>query len=160
MGTVDRCFLTNFIVRLYYRGMAEKNGKPKVGRSARLLGVRPGIDIDVAQMPQGWLDDQGYLHPEEKRSDSGIEIGIAIRNTKGMSASISIKGLPAFRKPSAFGGTGKDPLWQIDDSYIIEDLEAVQDGETHVSIMPRATMLLERYEAALTNTQKYWEKVN
>ena len=160
MGTVDRCFLTNFMVQLYYRGMAAKNGKPKVGRSARLLGVRPGIDIDVAQILQGWLDSQGYLHPEEKRRDSGIEIGIAIRNTKGMSTSISIEGLPAFRKPCAFGGIGKDPLWQIDDSHIIEDLEAVQDGETHVSIMPRATMSLERYEAALANTQKYWEKVN
>lgn len=148
------------MVRLYYRGMAGKNGKPKVGRSARLLGIRPGTDIDVVHVPRGWLDEQGYLYPEEKRSDSGFEIEVAIRNTKGMSTSLSIEGLPAFRKPSAFGGTGKDSLWQIDDNHITEDLEAVQDSATHVSIMPRVTMLLERYEAALANTQNYWEKVN
>ncbi|MUG93931.1 hypothetical protein F7734_16605 [Scytonema sp. UIC 10036] len=29
----------------------------------------------------------------------------------------------------------------------------------HVSIMPRQTMLLQKYEAALANTQNYWEKV-
>lgn len=38
------------MAKLYYRGMAEEDGKPKVGRSARLLGVRLGIDIDVEQM--------------------------------------------------------------------------------------------------------------
>ena len=148
------------MVRLYYRGMVGKDGKPKVGRSARLLGVRPEIDIDIIHMPRDWLDDKGYLQPEPNRKNSGAEVEVAIRNTKGMSTSLSIEGLPPFRKPVAFGGTGKDPLWQIDDSYITEDLEAVQDSETHVSIMPRATMLLERYEAALANTQIYWEKVN
>jgi hypothetical protein len=35
------------MAQLYYRGMAEKSGQPKIGRSARLLGVRPGADIDV-----------------------------------------------------------------------------------------------------------------
>ena len=77
-----------------------------------------------------------------------------------MSVSLSIEGLPAFRKPARFGGTGKDPLWQIDDSNITEDLQAVQDSPTHVSILPRVTMSLERYEAALANTQKYWERVD
>lgn len=27
------------MTKLYYRGMADQNGKPKIGRSARLLGV-------------------------------------------------------------------------------------------------------------------------
>jgi hypothetical protein len=35
------------MAQLYYRGMVEENGKPKVGRNARLLGVRPGKDIDI-----------------------------------------------------------------------------------------------------------------
>jgi hypothetical protein len=73
---------------------------------------------------------------------------------------ISIEGLPAFRKPARFGGTGKDPLWQIDDNIITGDLQAVQDSTTHVSILPRVTMSLEGYEVALANTQKYWERVN
>ena len=147
------------MAKLYYRGMAEENGKPKVGCSARLLGVRPGIDIDIEQMPRGWLDEQGYLRPEAERNPSGEPVTVAIRNTKGMSVSLSIESLPPFRKPPKFGGTGKDPLWQIDDSKILGDIEAVQDSPTHVSILPSATMLLEKYEAALAQTQNEWEKV-
>ncbi|EKU96255.1 hypothetical protein Lepto7375DRAFT_0241 [Leptolyngbya sp. PCC 7375] len=76
------------MARLYYRGMAATNGKPKIGRSARLLGVRPGLDIDVSHMLQGWLDAQGYLYLEAERNDSGVEVEVAIRNTKGMSTSL------------------------------------------------------------------------
>jgi hypothetical protein len=148
------------MAKLYYRGMAEQNGKPKIGRSARLLGVRPNIDINTEQMPIGYLDEQEYLLPESQRKIQGENLTVAIRDTKGMSVSLSIEGLPAFRKPSQFGGNGKDPLWQIDDSNITGDLQAVQDSPTHVSILPRITMLLEKYETALANTQKYWERVD
>ncbi|UZQ53361.1 hypothetical protein OOK60_12705 [Trichothermofontia sichuanensis B231] len=140
--------------------MAEENGKPKVGRSARLLGVRLGIDIDVVEMSKDWLDDQGYLRPEAERKATGDVVIVAVRNTKGMSTSLSIESLPAFRRPTAFGGMGRDPLWQIEDSKIDGDLEAVQDSATHVSIMPRVTMLLEKYETALANTQNDWERVS
>jgi hypothetical protein len=140
--------------------MAEADGKPKVGRSARLLGVRLGIDIDVVEMPEDLLDDQGYLRPEAERKTTGVLVVVAIRSSKGMSTSLSIKSLPAFRRPTAFGGMGRDPLWQIDDNKISGDLEAVQDSATHVSIVPRVTMLLERYEAALANTQNDWQKVS
>jgi hypothetical protein len=139
--------------------MAEANGKPKVGRSARLLGVRLGIDIDVVEMPKDWLDDQGYLRPEAERKSTGELVVIAIRSTKGMSTSLSIESLPAFRRPTTFGGMGRDTLWQIEDNKISGDLEAVQDSATHVSIMPRVTMLLEKYETALANTQNDWERV-
>jgi hypothetical protein len=148
------------MVKLYYRGMAEQNNRPKIGRSARLLGIRPGIDINIEQMPIGYLDEQGYLLPESQRKITGELVTVAINDTKGMSVSISIEGLPAFRKPARFGGTGKDPLWQIDNNIITGDLQAVQDSPTHVSILPRVTMSLERYEAALTNTQKHWARVN
>ena len=148
------------MTKLYYRGMAETNGKPKVGRSARLLGVRLGIDIDIEEIPKDWLDDQGYLRPEAERKATGEVVVVAVRSTKGMSTSLSIKSLPAFRRPTAFGGMGRDPLWQIEDSKICGDLEAVQDSATHVSIMPRVTMLLEKYETALANTQNDWERVS
>lgn len=149
------------MAKLYYRGMAEDNGKPKVGRSARLLGVRPGIDIDIDQVPADCIDLQGYLQPISlDHQPQGELVSIAIRNVKGMSVSLTIEGLPAFRKPAPFGGTGKDPLWQIDDSKISGDLLAVQDSATHVSILPSATMLLEKYEAALANTQSNWEQVS
>ncbi len=139
--------------------MAEANGKPKVGRSVRLLGVRLGIDIDVVEMPKDWLNDQGYFRPEAERKSTGALVVVAIRSTKGMSTSLSIESLPAFRRPAAFGGMGRDLLWQLEDSKIGGDLEAVQDSATHVSIMPKATMLLEKYEAALANTQNDWQKV-
>jgi hypothetical protein len=148
------------MAQLYYRGMAEKSGQPKIGRSARLLGVRPGVDIDVVNMPQGWLDDQGYLRPDLDREDAGELREVVLRNSKGMSTSLSIAALPPFRKPEAFGGVGKDPLWKIDDRYISGDLEAVQDSATHNSILPSATMRLERYEAAIANTQDDWKKVD
>lgn len=106
-------------------------------------------------MPIGYLDEQGYLLPESQRKIQGETLTVAIRDTKGMSVSLSIEGLPEFRKPSQFGGNGKDPLWQIDDSNITGDLQAVQDSPTHVSILPRITTLLEKYETALANTQKY-----
>jgi hypothetical protein len=147
------------MAKLYYRGMAEQNGKLKMGRSVRLLGVRPTIDINIEQMPIGCLDEQGYLLSESHRKLHGYLVAVVIKDTKGMSVSLSIEGLPAFRKPAKFGGMGKDPLWQIDDSIITGDLQAVQDSPTHVSIMPRVTMSLEKYEAALANTQKYWERV-
>jgi hypothetical protein len=155
------------MAKLYYRGMAEQNGKPKIGRSARLLGIRPKIDINVEQVPIGHLDKEGYLLPESQRQNQGELVNVAIKDHKGMSVSLSIaggasgaiEGLPSFRKPSEFGGNGKDALWQIDDAKIIGDLQAVQDSSTHVSILPRATMTLARYEAALANTQQDWEKV-
>jgi hypothetical protein len=147
------------MAKFYYRGMAEENGKPKVGRSARLLGVRPGIDIDIEQMPRDYLDRHGYLRPKAERNSTGNLVDVAIRNTKGMSTSASISGLPAFRRPATFGGASRDPLWQIEDSKITRDLETVQDGTAHISVMPRTTMLLEKYEAALANTQDDWKRV-
>jgi hypothetical protein len=140
--------------------MVDENGKPKIGRSARLLGVRLGIDINIKQMPVNSLDEQGYLLPESEREFQGELVDVAIRNTGGMSVSLSIEALPAPRKPTKFGGYGKDPLWQIDDSNITGDLQAVQDSPTHVSISPRVTMSLERYELALANTQDYWERID
>lgn len=148
------------MAKLYYRGMAEQDGKPKIGRSARLLGIRPNIDVNIEQIPIGCLDEQGYLLPELQRKNLGELVTVAIRDNKGMSVSLSIEALPAFRKPVEFGGTGKDPLWEIDDSNITGDLDAVQDSPTHVSILPRVTMALEKYEAALASTQSYWERVD
>jgi len=148
------------MVKLYYRGMVDENGKPKIGRSARLLGVRLGIDINIKQMPVNSLDEQRYLLPESEREFQGELVDVAIRNTGGMSVSLSIEALPAHRKPTKFGGYGKDPLWQIDDSNITGDLQAVQDSPAHVSISPRVTMSLERYELALANTQDDWERID
>jgi hypothetical protein len=143
----------------YFRAMVGEGNQPKVGRSARLLGIRPGIDIDTIEVPASWVDPSGYLRIESERGESKNLVIVAVRNTKGMSTSISIESLPPHRKPIAWGGTGRDLIWQIDSGYIEQDLEAVRDSPTHVSIMPSVTMLLAKYELALANTQKYWQRV-
>jgi hypothetical protein len=144
---------------LYFRAMVGMDDRPKIGQSGRLLGIRPGIDIDTIEVPDSWIDPNGYLRIESERGESKNLVTVAVRNTKGRSASISIESLPSHRKPIAWGGTGRDLIWQIDISYIDRDLEAVRDSPTHVSIMPRVTMLLAKYELALANTQKYWQRV-
>jgi hypothetical protein len=146
-------------MKLYYRGMMADNGKPKIGRHARCLGIRPNIDIDVERVPKDSIDERGYLQLSSTPDTEREMLEVAVRNTKGMSVSLSIDALPDFRKPLAFGGIGRDPLWQIDSDKITGDLDAVQDSATHVSIIPRATMLLAQYEAALASTSDAWELV-
>lgn len=147
------------MTKLYYRGMTADNGKPKIGRHARCLGIRPNIDIDVDLVPKNSIDECGYLQPASNHDTDLEMVEVAVRNTKGMSVSLSIDALPDFRKPPAFGGIGRDPLWQIDSDTITGDLEAVRDNATHVSIMPKVTMLLAQYEAALASTSDAWELV-
>jgi hypothetical protein len=147
------------MTKLYYRGMMADDGKPKIGRHARCLGIRPNIDIDVNRVPKDSIDECGYLQPSLNHDTNQEMVEVAVRNTKGMSVSLSIEALPDFRKPPGFGGIGRDPLWQIDSDKITGDLEAVQDSATHVSIMPRVTMLLAQYEAALASTSDAWELV-
>jgi hypothetical protein len=65
-------------------------------------------------MPTGYLNEQGYLLADSERVFRGELLLVAVRNIKGMSVSLSIESLPAFRRPSKFGGTGKDSLWQSD----------------------------------------------
>ncbi|KHG40969.1 MAG: hypothetical protein HEQ20_08735 [Aphanizomenon flos-aquae KM1D3_PB] len=77
------------MVKFHYRGMVDENGKPKIGRSARLLGVRLGdIDINIKRMPVDSLDEQGYLLPESEHEFQGELVDVAIRNTGGMSVNV------------------------------------------------------------------------
>lgn len=189
---------------LYYRCMMEADGKPKIGRNARCLGVRfelpsdldvtpPRTDVDVIQVPINWVDDFGYLKPDFAQKDIYVLVKalnrkidstahqatrdiqwlmergfwgnsdhlviVVLRNGKGLSTSLTIEDLLPHRKPAKFGGQSRDSLWQIDSHLITGDLEAIQDSLTHVSIVPRRTMTLERYEAALASTQNDWQRV-
>lgn len=139
--------------------MTEENGKPKPGRTAWSLGIRPDVDIEIQKIPRGHLDTQGYLLPEGQRQSSTEFVEVAVSNMKGMSTSLSPQALPQYRRPAKFGGNGKKPLWEIDSSKITGDLEAIQDNPTHVIIRPKVTMLLNNYENALANTQNDWIKV-
>ena len=118
-----------------FRGMKDDGGYPKIESSARGLGVREGIDITV--------DANGMVEPGKN----------------GMSMSPSPQDLPSHRRPPEFGGTGKDPVWQIDTSDLGDDLKYVPDKPGHGTIQPSKKMTLEKYKQALGSLRRKFRKV-
>jgi len=76
------------------RSMKSANdGHPEPGRTARTLGVRPGVDILVD------VDD----------------VVVIVGGGGGMSVAPDCPGhLSEHRRPAEHGGTGKDPVWELD----------------------------------------------
>jgi len=68
-----------------YRGTRVADGAPSTGSTASTLGARPDVDIPVSE--------EGLVRP----------------GTGGMSVNDSPTGMPEFRRPLAFGGSGKNP---------------------------------------------------
>ncbi len=64
--------------------------------------------------------------------------------------------LPPLRRPPSLGGTGKDPIWEIDTADLGPNLQARQDGKTHVLIEPAHPMTLAEFEDALAATRSKW----
>lgn len=122
--------------RLYRSMKTAHDGLPESGRSARMLGVRPGIDIPVAV-------------------DGTVAGGFG-----GMSvAPDSPMHLPAHRRPPEHGGTGKDPIWQLDVEALGDDLVYREDPQLsgeHGFIEPAGPMTLQQYESALFTTRDAW----
>lgn len=120
---------------LLYRSMERQDDRPRVGRDARSLGVREEYDIEV--------DEGGMVEP-----------GVG-----GMSVSPEdILNLPSHRRPSEWGGTGKDPVWRISREHLGVDLEYRADpiDPTHGFIEPARTMEFNRYEEAIHATRESW----
>jgi hypothetical protein len=69
--------------------------------------------------------------------------------------------LPRNRRPLAFGGVGKDPVWEMDVSDLPAVLEFRQDASTHGLVEPAANTAptLAEYEAALASTRGSWRLV-
>lgn len=68
-----------------FRGMrGAADGSPELGSLAKTLGARPGRDIPV--------DEGGMVRP----------------GTGGMSVNDTPTGMPEYRRPPSFGGSGKD----------------------------------------------------
>lgn len=114
-------------------------GLPELGPSARTLGVRPGIDVPA-------------LAPSD-----------AVQGGQG-GASVSPDdpiNLPSYRRPTAFHGTGNDPVWMIEDANLGSDLlyrpDPLKGG--HGFIEPVRPMTLDEYRRALEQTQGLWQKV-
>jgi hypothetical protein len=122
---------------LLYRSMKiSANGLPMGGATARTLGIREGIDILV-------ISDQ--VKP----------------NTGGMSVSPSpLYNLPTHRRPAAFGGTGKDPVWKINvnclSAFQLQYRPDPHQPNKHGFIEPITEMPLEEYQQAIVATLHEW----
>jgi hypothetical protein len=122
--------------RIVYRAMREDPaGGPLVGPTARTLGVRPNVDIPVVA---------GQVSP----------------NMGGMSVAVDRpENLHPLRRPPAYGGSGKDPVWCIAIDLLGADLQFRQDSATHGLIEPARTLALDELQKALEATKPHWKKL-
>jgi len=128
------------MTRLFRAMKEDVDGRPEVGPSSRTLGIRPGKDVPVQRPGDVIQPHQG-----------------------GMSVSPNDPiNLPYFRRPPGFQGTGKDPVWSIDESDLGPDLCYRPDPVTagHGFIEPSHPMTVAAYQLAIARTRDRWRKVN
>jgi hypothetical protein len=122
-----------------FRAMREAvDGRPEVGRSARLLGVRPG--------DQPTFDVKAIKPTDLVRPGEG-----------GMSAATDPLHLPRVRRPASLSGLGLDPVWYIEDSDLHTMLQVRRDSQTHLLIEPGVEMTLSEFEDRLAATRTDWK---
>lgn len=125
--------------RLYRAMTPDANGRPTCKDSARGLGVRVPRDIEPRE--------DGDVHPR----------------TGGMSVTPEDpKLLPAHRRPPAFGGWGKDPVFEIAERDLGKDLAYRPDEGReafHGFVEPGYPMPLDSYQEALCETAPLWRMV-
>lgn len=118
--------------RRVYRSMRpDPDDHPALGHSARTLGARPGIDIPVT----AW----------EVRPGTG-----------GLSVSLDDpRNLPLHRRPPGHGGTGKDPVFMLDEDDLGGGLllRIDPDNATHGFVEPSTEMSMSEYEAQVRATR-------
>jgi hypothetical protein len=106
-----------------------------VGPTARTLGVRPNVDIPVVA---------GQVNP----------------NAGGMSvAPDRPENLHPLRRPPAYGGYGKDPVWQMDVLLLGADLQLRFDSLVHGVVEPARRMTIGDLQRALEATKSFWKKL-
>lgn len=129
-------------MKLYRAMRTAPDGTPEVGPTARTLGVRPGDRAPHNDVPAVGSADA------------------VLPGFGGMSvAPDDPANLPRNRRPTALGGTGNDPVWEIDDADLGPDLRFNQDRPTHGAVEPSRVMTLSEYEAALAATAGKWRRV-
>lgn len=121
---------------ILFRAMQADGERPRVGDSARALGVRvDGANPDVIP------DTDGNVHPGS-----------------GMSVSPDDPlNLPSHRRPQEFLGTGKDPIWQMEHHGLQTTLAYRPTSITHGQVEPDQAMSLNDYRLELAETQDSWE---
>lgn len=122
-------------MRKLYRGMQADGDRPLIEDSARALGVRVGLDVEP--------DAAGNVHPGR---------GLSI-------APDDLYSLPGHRRPQEHGGTGRDPVWVINEPSLSEALEVSVDRPEHGVIGPSAPTALNQYQETLADTQTDWSQV-
>jgi hypothetical protein len=125
--------------RCFFRSMTpDVDGRPKVGRSRRCLGVVPE---DVRLRPDGWLDP----------GSGGMSV-----------APDSIENLPNHRRPRAWGRGSVGPDGDRIYSISREEVEAAGllvrlDTEVHGLVEPVSPVPLAAYEGSMESTRFDWE---
>ena len=119
---------------------AAEKGVPQPPRTgSRTIGARPNIDIPVNEI--------GLVEPEM----GGISV-----------SPNSEENLPPYRRPPAFGGTGKDPLWELETENLPDELAYrpdPDDPDRHGFIEPSRVMTFNRYQGALRLSRNLWRPV-
>lgn len=122
--------------RLYRSMRTAGDGLPAAGSTARALGARREIDIRV--------------------DDDGMVVG----GGGGMSvAPDSPMNLPGHRRPPQYGGTGKDPVWELDAVELGNELVYREDplmSGVHGFVEPAMRMPFDGYQDALLRTRGAW----
>jgi hypothetical protein len=123
-----------------FRSMrSSAEGLPLKQQSSRALGARPHIDIPI--------DRIGCVDP----------------GMGGMSVSPDdLMHLPDHRRPPEHGGTGRDPVWVIDEVDLGAGLVYRPDPDMpdlHGFVEPAKRMRFEEYVEALYATAGSWRRV-
>jgi hypothetical protein len=121
----------------------EGDGLPEIGERGRYLGVRPGVDVLVGA--------DGFVEPYQPGA-----------KPQGLSVSPPpASNLPRHRRPLEFGGTGSDPIFELETEDLPEGLAYRPDPDDpgHGLIGPARRMGLEEYRAAILETRVLWRRV-
>jgi hypothetical protein len=126
-------------MRLFRSMKEDSEGRPSVGPSGRMLGVRPGNsptpDVLAVQATDLVLPNQG---------------GMSVTPHDPMH-------LLKHRRPPSLGGTGQDPVWYIEIDELGPELQFRQDSPTHGVVEPVQPMTLQEYQDALASTRAPWK---
>ena len=106
---------------------------PRIGQTARELGVRPDLDIPV--------DPQGHVSP----STGGMSI----------TADDPMKLLP-HRRPVAYNGNGRDPVFTIEGEKLTRSHSLRQDGTYHFLVERKYPCPFHHFQAAIHFTRPHW----
>ena len=107
-----------------------------VEQTARGLGVRAeGPHRDVSP------DSTGIIHPRRG--------GMSVAPDDPLN-------LELHRRPEEWGGTGNDPVWQIADDVLPDNVVCRRDSRDHGLLEPPTPVLLDEFREHLAATSADW----